>query len=167
MREHLLPSLRVALLAVSLLLINSAGGFSQVAITVGSNGNTRIDSPTSLGRIQKETDTQQARAMLGNSQTNPSTESTVYKAQQLLPEGEILLEQNQEIEALAKWRENQELNLAITDHDEKDPDQNKSKLSTSYGSMLVATLSKKLKGKIDITQEVGYYTTIRFQRHEN
>jgi two-component sensor histidine kinase len=68
---------------------------------------------------------------------------------------------------LGLWQENQELILSVSDHGNKAPDQNTSKFSTSFGSMLVATLSKKLKGTIDIDQQDGYNTTIRFQRFEN
>lgn len=89
---------------------------------------------------------------------NELVTNSVKYAYDITESGEVLLK---------LWRENQELILQVSDHGNKEVGPNKSNISTSFGSMLVATLSKKLKGTIDISQKDGYSTIIRFQRFEN
>jgi two-component sensor histidine kinase len=65
------------------------------------------------------------------------------------------------------YREDLQLILVVADNG--NPAQKTaiaSKISTSFGSMLVTTLSKKLKGAIEIGTDDGYKTTIKFHRFE-
>ena len=60
-----------------------------------------------------------------------------------------------------------ELLLSVSDNGAPAPHLKNHKMSTSFGSMLIETLSKKLKGRIEINRENGYNTTIIFQRYRN
>lgn len=60
-----------------------------------------------------------------------------------------------------------ELLLSVSDDGTGVSHLKKDEMSTSFGSMLIETLSKKLKGRIEINRENGYNTTIIFQRYRN
>jgi len=64
------------------------------------------------------------------------------------------------------YREGLQLVLVVADDGRAGSIETTSKISTSFGTMLVATLSKKLKGEIDVNVREGYRTTIYFDRFE-
>lgn len=69
--------------------------------------------------------------------------------------------------SLRLWPEDNKLNLQVSDNGQGVVSLSANEISTSFGSMLISTLSRKLKGEISIDLQSGYSTTIKFGRFEN
>lgn len=64
------------------------------------------------------------------------------------------------------WEENEELRLVVADNGQTDSVYVNLGSSTKFGTRLIDILSKKLKGKIEISRQDGYRTSITFQRYQ-
>ena len=63
--------------------------------------------------------------------------------------------------------ENEMLCLIVSDDGDGIKQTNRTDISTSFGSQLIETLSRKLKGEIILDLSQGYSTTIKFTRYKN
>ncbi|MFT6807936.1 MAG: two-component sensor histidine kinase [Saprospiraceae bacterium] len=63
------------------------------------------------------------------------------------------------------WEEGTELKLVVSDNGQTIKEKEVSASSTKFGTRLIKILSKKLKGKIEVSREQGYKTSITFQRY--
>ena len=74
---------------------------------------------------------------------------------------------NKGVISLHLWPENKKLNLKVSDNGQGVGNLSANDITTSFGSMLISTLSRKLKGEISIDLQSGYSTLIKFGRFEN